>query len=130
VIVKALNYPIPSVLNVLNDEERDAIALALELGADVVLVDDLQAPNKALRMGLRIAGTLGVLSVAAELGKIDFDIAVKQLLALGFRASARSIELARPKRLEVLTADCGIQQHRLTTILDDDLSGLWDAMHR
>jgi len=97
VIVRAPKYPVPSILNVLDDGERDALALALELGADVVLVDDLQARNTALRMGLRIAGTLGILGVAAELGKLDFDVVVRHLLAIGFRASARNIELARPK---------------------------------
>ncbi len=98
IIVKALKYPVPSVLNALDDGERDALALALELAADIVLVDDLQARNAARRMGLPIAGTLGILSLAAEGGKLNFDTAVQRLLEIGFRVSARNIELARPKR--------------------------------
>lgn len=47
--------------------EKEAIALALDLNALVVL-DDKRARGHARRMGLRLAGTLGVLLRLHRLG--------------------------------------------------------------
>ena len=46
--------------------EREAISLALELHAEVLLIDDLKGRNEAKRVGLRVTGTVGLLVEAAR----------------------------------------------------------------
>jgi uncharacterized protein len=50
--------------------EREAIALAVELHADLLLVDDRDARRAALAAGLRIAGTMAVLLRAKRAGHV------------------------------------------------------------
>jgi uncharacterized protein len=50
--------------------EASAIALAVELGADLLLIDDRQGRAAAERLGLEIRGTLGVLVAAKRAGLI------------------------------------------------------------
>lgn len=45
----------------LDDGESEAIALSLESGADLILLDDSDAREKARIYGLTVTGTLGVL---------------------------------------------------------------------
>jgi predicted nucleic acid-binding protein len=46
--------------------EEDAIALAVELRADLILMDNRDGVRIARNKGFRVAGTLGILSMAAE----------------------------------------------------------------
>jgi uncharacterized protein len=57
--------------------EAEAIALAEELQADVVLIDELAGRDVAIRSGLTVVGTLGVLLEAKRFGLCT---AVKPLL--------------------------------------------------
>lgn len=50
--------------------ERAAISLALELDADVLLVDERAARLRAAERGLRVLGAVGVLERAADTGLI------------------------------------------------------------
>ena len=54
----------------LNRGEAEVVALAQELGADLVIVDERLARRHARRLGLRLTGTLGVLLKAKRLGMI------------------------------------------------------------
>jgi hypothetical protein len=55
----------------LDPGEAEAIALALELSADLILLDERDARSAAERVGLRITGVLGVLLRAKKVGKIQ-----------------------------------------------------------
>jgi predicted nucleic acid-binding protein len=50
--------------------EREAIALALEVGASHILLDDLAARALAERLGLSVLGTLGILLLAKQRGLV------------------------------------------------------------
>lgn len=51
--------------------EAEVIALAQELGADLVIIDERLARLHAKRLGLTLTGTLGVLLKAKQVGYID-----------------------------------------------------------
>ena len=50
----------------LDEGEAEAIALALESGADLVLLDERRGRQRAARLGLRVTGVLGVLLEAKQ----------------------------------------------------------------
>ena len=55
----------------LDPGESEAIALALELSADLILLDERDGRNAAERAGLRVTGVLGVLLRAKNDGQIQ-----------------------------------------------------------
>ena len=67
--------------------EREAIQLALEINADIVLIDESEGRQIAEQLHLEVRGTLGVLERGARLGKIDFRLALKKLEETKFRVS-------------------------------------------
>lgn len=67
--------------------EREAICLAMELKADLLLVDDLKARRTARRLGLSITGTIGVLKMGVQRGIVDRQIAADRLRATDFSVS-------------------------------------------
>jgi predicted nucleic acid-binding protein len=71
--------------------EREAISLALEVQADLLLIDERAGRKEAEARHIPVAGTLAVLLQASLSGYINFPEALKQLRQLGFRAS-RPIE--------------------------------------
>jgi len=83
------NRPLVHALSeVLGDGESEAIALAVELNAKFLVLDDLKARKIARKLGLRVVGTASVLLLAKKRGVID---EVKPLLLelrdKGFRIS-------------------------------------------
>jgi predicted nucleic acid-binding protein len=69
----------------LHKGEVAAIALAVSVKADLLLIDERRGVRAAQRQGLSTTGTLGVLDLAAERGLIDFAEAVVRLRATNFR---------------------------------------------
>ena len=67
--------------------ERAAIALAQELAADALLIDERDGRREAERRGLPVLGTLRVLADAAEHGLADLPAAFDRLRQTNFRAS-------------------------------------------
>ena len=72
--------------------EREAMALAEELVADAVLLDDWTARLEALRRHLTVLGTLRVLANAAENGFANLRVALDRLQQTNFRARPELIE--------------------------------------
>jgi predicted nucleic acid-binding protein len=79
--------------------EREAISLALEVHADVLLIDERAGRLEATARHIQVAGTLAVLLEASLRGYFDLPQAMKQLRQFGFRAS-RSIEASMLARYE------------------------------
>jgi predicted nucleic acid-binding protein len=67
--------------------ESEAIALATEMRAEVLLIDDQAGRQEAARRGLRVAGTLAVLDEADQAGLVDFKLVLARLLQTSFRVS-------------------------------------------
>jgi len=72
--------------------EAEAIAVALQVCADVTLIDERKASTVARNHGLIVTGTLGVLDIAAERRYVDLKAAVTRLLQTNFRAAPAVIE--------------------------------------
>jgi len=69
----------------LDDGETEAIALATEIKADLILMDDLAGRISSEAYGLNVLGTVGFLYREYKVGKIDdFDSALNKLRDAGF----------------------------------------------
>jgi len=77
--VRALRSQPDPRLYYLDDGEREAIALAEELNADRLLLDEMAARKEAARRNLPFIGTLGILRRAARLDLINLPYALAQL---------------------------------------------------
>ena len=73
----------------LDPGERAAIALAQELTADRLLIDERDGREVAIRLGIPVAGTLAVLRDAATAGLVDLNSAFDRLKQTTFRASPK-----------------------------------------
>jgi predicted nucleic acid-binding protein len=86
----SVKAPVPTHdqrLSGLDSGERDAIALALQLNAELVLIDERDARSVAQICGLSVAGTLRVLSTAASRNLVDLESAFELLQKSNFRAN-------------------------------------------
>ena len=57
-------------IRTLDSGEAEAIALAIEMDADLLLIDEKEDRNAARQAGLRITGVLGILLRAKQMGRI------------------------------------------------------------
>jgi uncharacterized protein len=64
--VRTISNIDPIISPELDDGEREAIALALEMGIHKILLDERDARKVAQSIGLRLIGTLGILLLAKE----------------------------------------------------------------
>lgn len=75
-------YYVAGALGVLHVGELEAIRLAEELNADLVILDDARARSRAKRQGLRVIGTIGVLQLAQAKGLLSHSVFLAHLDAL------------------------------------------------
>ncbi len=82
--IVTINVSPDPILEPLDPGEREAILLAKQLAADLVILDDKAARQIASAMGLNIIGLIGILKDAARSGLIDLATSFEQLRAAGF----------------------------------------------
>jgi predicted nucleic acid-binding protein len=82
-------------LTKLDPGERQAIQLAKQEHADLLLMDERLGVRLAREQGLAVTGTLGVLLQAARRGLVDVERALTDLQATDFRCSRRVMEEVR-----------------------------------
>ena len=87
VVERHSSSDIPDHLRRLHPGERDAILLAEQNEADIILLDERAAREVAAGRGLHLAGTLGLLADAADRGEIDLADTFERLMTTNFRAS-------------------------------------------
>jgi len=74
--------------------ETEAISLALEIRADLLLADDKKARRVARERGLATTGAVGVLELAAVRGHLDLRQALEKLRATDFNVSDTVLDAA------------------------------------
>jgi predicted nucleic acid-binding protein len=68
----------------LDEGEEAAITLAVELHADLILMDDREGVQVARSKGFRVTGTLGILAMAAEHRLINLRAAFERIKQRSF----------------------------------------------
>lgn len=86
---------VPVTIAHLDSGEREAIALALAIGTEFVLLDERKGRQAAKEQGLRAFGTLAVLGIAAERKLVALDDALDRLQKTNFRMSPRLLKALR-----------------------------------
>ncbi len=74
--------------------EKEAICLAREVKAVAILMDDRKGRAEAVRCGLRVAGTIGLLEAAANRGLVDFAAVIQRLRQTNARLDEEVIQAA------------------------------------
>nr|MDQ3013252.1 DUF3368 domain-containing protein [Acidobacteriota bacterium] len=87
--IRAISAPIAPTLAHLDRGEQEAITLAIEIHANTLLIDETKGRDAAVRHGLQIIGTLGVLYDAALDGLCDLEMAFDKLRLTNFHATER-----------------------------------------
>jgi predicted nucleic acid-binding protein len=80
-------------MEMLDAGEASAIALAMELHADLLLMDDREGVVAARRKGIEVTGTLGVLALAAKHGLLNLRETFDNLKGTNFRYRQETLDL-------------------------------------
>jgi predicted nucleic acid-binding protein len=86
---------VPATLEHLDSGEREALALALAVGAELILLDERKGRQAAENHGLQAFGTLGVIGFAAERQLVALEDALALLQKTSFRVSPRLLKSVR-----------------------------------
>lgn len=83
--------------------ECEAISLAKEINADLVLIDDRKARQAAIERGLQVAGTLNILELASIKNLIELREAFDKLQQTNFRVAQTLLDefLEREKQRKI-----------------------------
>lgn len=90
--IQFVNLQPDSALETLDVGEQSAILLIEQLGADLLIVDEIVGRRIARSRSLRVIGTLGILEEAGRLGWIDLSMVLGQLQQTTFRVSEQLIQ--------------------------------------
>ncbi|MGB6689918.1 MAG: DUF3368 domain-containing protein [Terracidiphilus sp.] len=82
-----ISQEVEPALELLGKGESEAITLAREIGADRIILDDVDARHAAEERGIPVIGTLGVLREAAQTGLLDLADALHKLKQTSFFAA-------------------------------------------
>jgi predicted nucleic acid-binding protein len=80
--------PIPG----LHPGELAAISLARELNADLLLIDEVRGRQAAADRNLRVAGTVGILELAADRALVDLNSAFERIKQTDFWISPKLLD--------------------------------------
>lgn len=75
----------------IDDGEREAFALAIELKADAVLLDDKDATTEAARIHIDVIPTFTILEIAAARDLIDLASTIDEMRGTSFRLPPQHI---------------------------------------
>jgi predicted nucleic acid-binding protein len=76
VVVRSTPQHLKETIIGLGKGETSAIAIAVEIGADAILMDDRKATREALKNGLNTLSTFALLELASKNQLIDFAEAI------------------------------------------------------
>ena len=85
--------------------EREAISLAMEIRADILLIDERAGRQEAEARQLEVTGTLAVLLNASLRGYFEFPDAMLRLRQHGFRVSRAVESLMLGRYFQAMAAD-------------------------
>jgi predicted nucleic acid-binding protein len=78
----------------LDPGEVAAINLALEIRADLLLIDESMGRKAAIARGIHIAGTIGILEQAADQQLLDLTVAFERIKESDFWISPELLDVA------------------------------------
>jgi predicted nucleic acid-binding protein len=82
--VMQASQELPETAKALGKGEREAIALAVELKADAILLDDKRAKIEARSRNISVITILNILEAGAQRGLVDLSDAVERLRQTNF----------------------------------------------
>lgn len=91
-VIRNITNASDSALDKLDKGEREAIILAEEIKANLLILDDRSARTLATKRGLKIIGLLGILLDAAKNNLIDLPTKVNQLQETSFFVSPKLLQ--------------------------------------
>jgi predicted nucleic acid-binding protein len=95
IVVRRVDLTADPTLAMLDPGEREAIQLAKDEHAELLLMDERIGVRLARQQGLKVLGTLGVLVQAAQHGLVDIETAFAALRATDFRCTPQVFEQAK-----------------------------------
>lgn len=86
--VRSLVGPIATdLVERLDRGESESIQLAVNLNADILLIDEKRGRRIAVERGFKVVGVLGLLALGEEKGLLDFEDALQKLRTTNFYIS-------------------------------------------